>query len=157
MKNLINYSKFALFLSLAVVLTNCGSDDPDPINPLQVASELFSGKTGVLSAAHTQSGGTVIDFAVDAFSVTLTANADFTGGTYTSNSTTDDQKIIWPTSGSWTFVGTTGTEIMRDGLVPITIAASGTAITTSFTTTDENSPSRTKEIDGVNWSFTFAY
>ena len=154
MKNLLNYSKIALFLSLSFALISCGGggDDPTP-DPLAEAAALFSGKVATLSSAHTQpNDATVIDFAVDGFTVTITG--DETGGTYTSNSTTDDQKAVWPTSGTWTFSNEAGTAITRDGSVPVTISPSATGMTLGLTLT--NPESRVNTIEGA-WSFTFSY
>ena len=128
MKILKNTLAGLALISLLAVMS-CGGGDPDEPEPEgKITAEALAGKSWTPTTGGITNENTPRD-EWDGFSVSFTANEDFTGGNYTAGPlpSEDDAALVWQTSGSWAFAENAdgsldlGT-IYRDGNTAVPVA-----------------------------------
>ncbi len=128
-----------ILLSGFFVFTACKKDDdnPDP-TPEALQVQKLTGNWIV----GTEGSVTRDDFPSDEW-------ADFTltmgNKTY---STTNTYPIVWPTQGTWGFIGNNLNQIEREDGVVIEISVTETTLTMRFTQAEINQGGRTKGVSG---------
>lgn len=153
MKKLSNLLAALVFVSL-VIFISCSSDGGTPVDPAVVQAELLSGSWSVNQSQIGYDGGTSPDGDWSSFALSVTANADGSGGSYSASGVPDGFSNVWANSGTWTFNGTDVDEIVRtpDNLVLDINSVTATSLTLEFTVVDDGG--RTAGIAGV-WTFPF--
>jgi len=111
MKHFLNIFKYSMFLLLVVTMVSCGSDeegdDGEDTTLSDKAELLVKGAATVSSVTLNNTTG---DIDWTGFTVTFSGNAD--GGSYTTNAT-ENQLLVWPASGNWSFGDDTGKIVSR--------------------------------------------
>ncbi|MFT4736886.1 MAG: hypothetical protein ACI8QD_001622 [Cyclobacteriaceae bacterium] len=154
------------FVSLTVLLSCGGTDEPDPDPEGKSTAEALAGKSWIPSSITNEN--TPRD-EWTGFSVSFTTNDAFTGGNYTAGPlpAEDDAILVWKTSGTWAFKENADSSlnlgtIIRDGdtAVEVIITPSVNADGTSGTLRVAfNTPDPAARLDGFfgNWVFNFAF
>ena len=155
MKKLSSLLAALVFVSLVVFIScgDSGGDDPGTVDPLIEKADFFQ-NAWTVNASQISYKGNPPDESWEGFQLTI-SDATTTGGNYSTGTTVPDGfSTVWPSSGNWTWNNTSGTEILRDGSLPITVSnLTINSVTLSFTI-PETSGGRTSGIEGA-WSFTF--
>lgn len=149
MNKFLNFFTTILFISTAILMSCGGSDDPvEETDPLDAQGALIA---GTATATEIKQGTQVVEW--PGFNVVFTYNPETNTGTYTANNRlADSGDIVWKSSGTWAFNGTDASQIVRDDNVTMTVNATETTMTLSFSVTDPNGRLLTF---GGSWTKTF--
>ena len=148
MEKFFKYLTFSLFAAL-IVFASCGGDDDDDNNDdsgpdaLDLVVEDLIGSTWVL----TEGGATLEAVGVegwDGFTITITGDRN----SLSYNTSNSADPAVWPTSGTWSFIGDDGRKVERSDMIEIDVTASDTNLTLGFDIVE----GRTNGIVG-RWSF----
>ena len=153
-----------LAIASLVVLVNCKGKkgkDPDPEPQGKATSELLEAGTWVPTTGGVTNNNTPRD-EWDGFTLTLTANADFTGGTYAVSGMPSeaDAELVWKSNGgTWAFVKNADDsldlgKVIKDGDADnvLAVTVSATSLRLQFTVPDP--AARVDGFDGA-WVFNF--
>lgn len=151
------------FASL-VVLVNCkkkggGGEDPEPEG--KATAELLSAGTWAPTTGGVTNNNTPRD-EWDGFTLTLTANAEFTGGSYSVSGMPSeaDASLVWNASGgTWAFVQNSDgslnlAQVIKDGDADNVLAVQVSATTLRLAFTVPDPTARLEGFDG-DWVFNF--
>ncbi|MFY0687594.1 MAG: hypothetical protein JXQ90_10545 [Cyclobacteriaceae bacterium] len=147
MKHVLNLLTVAAVFSLAVLISCKGGDDgPEPEDPIgKDKAEAMASATWVPSSV-TNAGTPREEWSE--FTLTFSANAGFTGGTYATEGypSEDADNLVWKGNGTWEF-GTNGdgevdiNTIYKDGdtdnALSVTVS-SGASLNVAFDVPDPN-------------------
>ena len=141
----IKHILIALSIIAIVALTSCGKDNPAPVDPQQEMIEALA-KTWTPTSITLDGVDQMGNW--PGFNIQLTTTKG-----YTTNSSTDEQKLVWPLSGSYTFPdATNANKVLRDDGVEILLSnVTATSATLSFTITGRNG-----RTDGLIGEWVFA-
>jgi hypothetical protein len=144
---------FTCACATLLIFANCGGggDDPvaeEPTLTAAAANALLLDKDWSLSSA-TNAGTTRDEWT--GFTLTLSLDDDFAGGTYTASGipAEDTDKLVWSTSGTLTASSDLTTLTRNDGIV-MTLVVSETALNVSFTV-----PESGGRVDGFTGAWVF--
>ncbi len=151
MKKLTNLLAALVFVSLSIFMS-CGKDDgPGVVDPLVGQAELLQ-RSWTVNHSDVRYDQGVPDVSWEGFSLTIT-NASTEGGSYQTSGVPDGFASVWPATGTWTFNNTTGSEMLRDGTVVMSVInLSESTATLAFNIASTGG--RTAGIAGA-WQFTF--
>lgn len=138
---LLTKLSYLLACTFLLIFINCGGgseDDPIAEDPLtKQVSDLLAAQTWRVSSVTND--GNVRDEWSD-FTIKFTSNSTYTGGTYATTGipSEDSDKLVWKTSGSWTFGsdGTSPSSIVRNDGVECALTATTTAANIAMTIAD---------------------
>lgn len=120
-----------VFILGIAVLFSCKDKTPPAPTEAEVQMGLIAQTWTVITGANSVTlDGADEEQNWPGFAVTFNAN-----GTYTASNVSTGREVVWPTSGTWAFKGSTGNDlntIIRDDGVDIAIVVSETSLKMSF-------------------------
>lgn len=119
-------------------LSSCKKSDPEPSAQDKVKAKLIANNWKMQSVAAD---------GVDQTSVYAGLTIQFTATNYT----TTNGRVVWPASGTWTFIGTDGTMIKRNDGIEIKVEVTESTLKLTLTWTKSTlAGGRVASIKGVN-------
>ncbi len=127
------------------VFLSCKSIDPDSqiIDPLELQAGLLDGTWKLKDLSSAVVDGNVEESFSDLELIIYGSTK--IGGNYSTVNSSD--KNVWPQKGTWNFYNDDPNKILRNDSVLITVSASDTTLTSSFTVTGG--------LKEGNWEFSF--
>lgn len=148
MEKFFKYLTFSLFAAL-IVFASCGGDDDDDDNNDTGPDAIDLVVEDLISASWvlTEGGATLDNVGVEGWEgFTLTVTGDRNSLSYGTGNSAD--VAVWPTGGTWEFIGDDGRKVERSDGIEIDVTVSDTNLTLGF----DIVAGRVKGIEG-RWSF----
>ena len=136
---------FRILVFIVSVFLSCKSIDPDSqiIDPLELQAGLLDGTWKLKDLSSAVVDGNVEESFSDLELIIYGSTK--IGGNYSTVNSSD--KNVWPQKGTWNFYNDDPNKILRNDSVLITVSASDTTLTSSFTVTGG--------LKEGNWEFSF--
>ena len=136
---------YSILVFIVSFFLSCKSIDPDSqiIDPLELQAGLLDGTWKLKDLSSAVVDGNVEESFSDLELIIYGSTK--IGGNYSTVNSSD--KNVWPQKGTWNFYNDDPNKILRNDSVLITVSASDTTLTSSFTVTGG--------LKEGNWEFSF--